>query len=82
MPFKKFDMSVEPGAKASCNWQIDDCNTEGKKDAPVKFSVYYAPLLPNPGEPPMRDICTGFKTQANGKVVIHGKGGDHACKRE
>ena len=82
IPFKRFNMYVEPGNKVCCNWQTHDCNTEGKKNATVKFSVYYAPRVPRPGDPPITYICSGFETHANGKVVIHGEKGEYTCKKE
>ena len=82
IPFKNFDMNVNPGEKACCNWQTHDCNTEGKEDSNVKFSVYYAPMAPRPGAPPITYICTRFETHANGKVVVRGKQGEYTCKRE
>ena len=94
-PFKRFNHHIDPGEKSCCNWDTHDCNTQGGRGATVKFDIWFE--YPVPGAPGANKnfvvICDNFTIKANGKVVVHGHGGEplpgtyeptnnYACKKE
>ena len=80
-PFKGFTQNMDPGEKACCNWDTHDCNTQGGRDAPVKFNIWVVADATS-------ITCRNFTIKANGKVVVRGHydtardDSDITCTRE
>lgn len=68
--FGKYFGILKPGERGCCNWQNKDCNTAGKQDSPVKFSVRttYSEY-----------ICSGYQITAGGDIYATGSNGNYSC---
>jgi len=92
VPFKKFTIGIKPGHKSCCNWQTHDCNTEGKKHSKVKFDISYELESGQGQSEGGAPICVNYAINANGKIVVHGRGevsrwgtminNNYTCKKE
>jgi hypothetical protein len=64
---KDFRAILDPGQHACCNWKNKDCNTGGKKDSIVKFTVYYYDPA---GLEIEGKICENYPIKAGGWLEI------------
>jgi hypothetical protein len=75
-----FKVNIEPNGKACCNWQTKDCNTSGKRDGIVRFTIRrYTTTLDVLN--PSLIVCSDFPIQADGLLLVESSNGNYRCVR-
>jgi len=68
---------IEPGKHACCNWKNKDCNTGGKRDSIVKFTVTRNDIG---GINWYKTVCRDFPVKAGGWLEVKKVGDNYFCE--
>ena len=75
-----FNVKIEPNGEACCNWQIKKCNTSGKRDEIVRFTIRRHTTTLDVLNPSLM-VCSDFPIQAGGLLLVEGSNGNYRCVR-
>ena len=77
-PFNRFVAVIEPNGKSCCHWSDKGCNTSGKRDGIVGFTI-----SPYGGrfQGFTKKNCYNFQIQAGGWLTVEGSNGNYRCVR-
>ncbi len=75
-----FNVKIEPNGKACCNWQTRDCNTSGKRDEIVRFTIRRHTTTLDVLNPSLI-VCSDFPIQAGGWLTVEGNWDSAKCVR-